>query len=163
MKRLIVMRHAKSAWDTDAATDHERPLASRGRKDAPRVGAELARLDWVPERVISSDSQRTRETWSRVSGSLPGGVEVSFTRALYHGGVGAVQAALQGLPDAVTTAMVLGHNPGFEHVVAFLTGEGVRMTTANAALLVHDADRWRLAVTSPGGWEIEDLIRPKEL
>ena len=62
-RRLIVLRHAKSAWDTDAATDHERPLNKRGRRDALRVAEKIAKLGWQPEQVISSDAERTRETW----------------------------------------------------------------------------------------------------
>ncbi len=62
-RRIIVMRHAKSSWKSDAPDDHSRPLNRRGRRDAPRVAQELARRGWVPERVFSSDARRTRQTW----------------------------------------------------------------------------------------------------
>ena len=57
-RRLIVMRHAKSSWKNESLRDHERPLNKRGRRDAPRIGEELASLGWVPQRVISSDATR---------------------------------------------------------------------------------------------------------
>ena len=65
-RRIIVMRHAKSSWKSGARDDHARPLNKRGRRDAPRIAARLAELGWVPERVISSDSERTRQTWARM-------------------------------------------------------------------------------------------------
>jgi phosphohistidine phosphatase len=96
-KRLIVLRHAKSAWDTDAPDDHSRPLAKRGRKDAPLIGARLAQLEWVPQAVISSDSARTRETWARMEEALLGDdeeAEVHFTRDLFHADEREIRAAL---------------------------------------------------------------------
>jgi phosphohistidine phosphatase len=163
VKRLIVMRHAKSSWDTDAPTDHERPLNQRGRRDAPLVGAELARRGWVPDAVISSDSVRTRETWERIARALPAPGRVEFTPLLYGGGLGAIQEVLGPLGDAVITALLLGHNPGFEGAVGWLTGEPVALTTANAALLVHPSDHWATAALAQGEWAIEAIVRPKEL
>lgn len=164
MRRLIVMRHAKSAWDTDAPDDHARPLSDRGRRDAPRVGERLAQMGWFPQHVIASDSVRTTETWEHMASAFSSReVEVVFTRRLYHGGLGAVQNVLEPLERRVRTAMVLGHNPGFEHVVAWLSGEGIRLTTGNAALLLHPASEWKEAVLDSGGWSLEDVLRPKEL
>ena len=163
-RRLIVMRHAKSAWDTLAPSDHLRPLNARGRRDAPQVARALVLRHWVPEAVISSDAARTRETWEHMEARFDDPVETTFTPALYHAGLGAVQVAVGRLGGGVRTAMVLGHNPGFEDAVAWLTGVSVRMTTGNAALLVHPGEGdWRAAVTDAGGWEIEGVVRPREL
>jgi phosphohistidine phosphatase len=65
-KRLIIMRHAKSSWTSGASTDHQRPLNKRGRHAAPRIGARLRDIGWIPDMVIASDSERTRETWQRM-------------------------------------------------------------------------------------------------
>ena len=163
MLRLIVMRHAKSAWNTGAPTDHARPLAGRGRRDAPRVAQHLASVGWVPELVFSSDSERTRETWARMSPHFDGHIAVQFTNLLYHGGTGPVRRVLEHLSPEVSTVMVLGHNPGLEIAVEWLCGIDVRMTTANAALLTSDASTWSRAVSSGGGWQLEDVVRPKAL
>ena len=66
-------------------TDHERPLNERGRRDAARVGKRLAKLGWVPDFVVSSDSRRTEETWERIQKTFPN-ARVRFTRVLYAGG-----------------------------------------------------------------------------
>ena len=163
MKRLIVLRHAKSSWKSGAPDDHARPLNKRGRRDAPRVAARLAELGWTPERVISSDAKRTRQTWARMEDALGEAAEVVFTRELYMAGVNEVREALAALPDEVATAMVIGHNPGWEEVVAWLCGEETRMTTANAALLVGEGESWEEALGAPGTWELERVVRPKEL
>ena len=66
-RRLIIMRHAKSSWTSGALSDHERPLNARGIRDAPRVGAALVKRGWLPQLVLSSDSERTRETFAGMS------------------------------------------------------------------------------------------------
>ena len=122
MRRLIVMRHAKSAWDTDAATDHERPLSERGRRDAPRIGERLGELGWIPDLALVSDALRATETWNRAARTLGMLVPVRYLRALYGAGLGAVQQVLETVPDVADTVLILGHNPGFERVASWLAG-----------------------------------------
>jgi phosphohistidine phosphatase len=162
-KRLLVMRHAKSSWKSGAETDHQRPLNKRGRRDAPRMAARLAALGWIPERVISSDSQRTRETWGLLEEVFEAALEVTFTRELYLAGPAEVEAELRALPDEVSTALVLGHNPGWEEVVSWLTREHHSMTTANVALASVEAATWAEALDAASTWTLHDLLRPKDL
>lgn len=166
-RRLIVLRHAKSDWETDAPTDHARPLNKRGRTDAPRVAARIFQLGWTPEYVLSSDSQRTRETYQRMSDvfgeALGREPIVQFLESLYHAGPRALQSALADVPDDISSVMAIGHNPGWAEVVYWLTGESIHMTTANAALLSIDAEHWSDAVGRAGFCELVDVIRPKEL
>ncbi len=161
-RRLTVMRHAKSAWDTDAPTDHERPLNKRGKRDAPRVAARLAELGWAPQIVLSSDSVRTQQTWARMSGAFER-VVVCFLPTFYHAGVGAVCEALEYVPEQFGSVMVVGHNPGWEELVEYLTGRVERITTANAALLSCEAPTWAAPTKSAGQWSLEQVLRPKEL
>lgn len=160
MKRLIVMRHAKSSWTSDAGTDHARPLNERGRRDAPLVGTALAERGWTPELVLSSDSTRTRETFDGLVSAF-GEVDVTFTRDLYHAGATEVVSACEALDDSIGCVMVLGHNPGWEHVVGYLTGEFVSMTTGNCVLLEAEGT-WMELMTS-GAWELKEILRPREL
>lgn len=160
MKRLIVMRHAKSSWTSDAPNDHARPLNKRGRRDAPRMGRELSDRGWVPELVLSSDSQRTRETWAGVATEMGDDIDVQFTKDLYHGGSREVRD-LCGELVGPHTVLVLGHNPGWEDVVGYLTGESPTMTTANCALLEAGGEWADLMKSS--AWQLVDVLRPKEL
>lgn len=161
--RLIVMRHAKSSWDSEAPNDHARPLSKRGRRDAPRIASRLVELEWIPQYVLSSDAIRTRETYERMLPELPDEPEVEFLPSLYHSGPQDVAASLPLVPEHVSTAMILGHNPGWESVVHWLSGQSIRMTTANAALLQVNADDWTSALGHRGAWKLVDVIRPKEL
>lgn len=161
MKRLIIMRHAKSSWTSGAATDHQRPLNKRGRHASPLVAARLNDLGWVPNLVIASDSQRTRETWQSMQAAFPHPVKEQLDSNFYHGGLTDIRNACAGLAPAVSTALVLGHNPGWEDAVASLSGQRTRMTTANAALLQSGLDNWADAIQA--SWELVDMLRPKEL
>ena len=161
-RRLIVLRHAKSSWNAGAASDHERPLNRRGRADAPRVAAELAARGWIPEIGVCSDSQRTRETWQRMSASFPD-AEVRFSRGLYHASREAVSGVLCGLSDEIGCVMVVGHNPGWESVVEWLSEQVVTLTTCNAALLSTTATTWARAEQLAGIWTLDSVIRPREL
>ena len=160
-KRLIIMRHAKSSWTSGAATDQQRPLNKRGRRDAPRISARLRDLGWIPGLVIASDSERTRETWQRMKAEFPHSIEKRFSSAFYHGGLSAIANACSMLTEDISTLLVLGHNPGWEDAVSGLCGEWVRMTTANAALLESNADDWAEAIEA--NWVLVDVLRPKEL
>ena len=160
-KRLIILRHAKSSWKSGAPTDHQRPLNKRGRRDAPRIGACLNELGWIPDLVISSDSERTRETWQRMAEAFPESTRVRFTRDFYHGGLSAISNECASVDDDVSTLMVVGHNPGWEYTLSNFCGEYIRMTTANAALLESETDHWAQAVDSD--WKFVGILRPKEL
>jgi phosphohistidine phosphatase len=163
MKRLIIMRHAKSDWNTDAPTDHARPLNKRGRRDAPRVAQRLAEIDWIPQYVISSDSARTRETFALMQPAFAEAPQIEFLATLYHAGPSELASVLAGVPDDFTSALALGHNPGWEEVVQWLTSEAITMTTGNAALVECKVDAWSDVVRHAGNWKLCDVIRPKEI
>lgn len=162
-RRLIVMRHAKSSWKSDAKTDHDRPLSKRGRRDAPLVAARIVELGWGPQQILSSDSTRTQQTVAGMAPELGEHTLVDFTRRLYHAGIEAVRDELVNLADEVETAMVLGHNPGWEEALAWLSGSNETLKTACAALLQGEAESWSTAVATPEGFRLETIIKPREL
>lgn len=159
-RRLMLMRHAKSSWQSQVPTDHERPLNERGRRDAARVGKRLAKLGWVPDFVVSSDSRRTEETWERIQKSFPN-ARVRFTRVLYAGGPSELRSEVARLSGDVRTVLVLGHNPGWEEAVTELSGREMRITTANVVLLEGEGATWREALRGP--WSVAGVVRPKQL
>lgn len=155
------MRHAKSSWKSGAPTDHGRPLNKRGRKAAPKVGAELAARGWVPTLVLSSDSTRTRETFQRMKEALGFEGEVEFLSSLYHAGIAEAREVLRGVPDDVKRVLVLGHNPGWEELVAYLCAQSVVMKTGCAALL-RGKGSWEELIEREA-WALEDVIYPRNL
>ena len=162
-RRLILMRHAKSSWETDAPTDYARPLSKRGRRDAPRIADRLVELDWRPQLVLSSDSQRTQQTFQRMQDALGQDVQVQFLPSLYAAGPKELAGALAAVSDDLTCVLALGHNPGWEEAAQWLCGQDVRLSTANAALLVGAGSSWREALDGAGSWGLHDVLRPKEL
>jgi phosphohistidine phosphatase SixA len=162
LRRLIIMRHAKSSWKGETS-DHDRPLSKRGRREAPVVAGQLEARGWSPELVVSSDSARTRETLARMVDQFNPWPQVEFTPALYLAGPHALREAVAGVPDEIATVMALGHNPGWEEAVAWLTDSRISLATADAALLESSGDSWREALREEGAWQLVDVIRPGEI
>lgn len=168
MRRLFVMRHAKSSWADDGLDDHSRPLNERGTRDAPRVAQELVARGYIPQVILSSDSIRTRHTLAGMTAILqaPRLTQIAYDHSLYHGGFEQLGELLEIIPDEVSELLVLGHNPGWEEVVELCAGEYVQMTTANVVVLEKPAARgvsWAAALAEYNSWRIVDVLRPKEL
>jgi phosphohistidine phosphatase len=162
LKRLILMRHAKSSWE-GFESDHARPLNDRGRRDAPLVATRLGELGWEPDLVLLSDSRRTTETWMRMARRFPREPEQRATRALYLGGLGAIQAEIGAIPRPVRTLLALGHNPDWESAVGFWSGSAVHLTTANAALIELPDEPWEHLADRPGVGRLVTVLRPRDL
>jgi len=160
MPRLILMRHAKSAWNTNAQGDHDRPLNGRGRRNAPHMGTLFAHHDLIPDQVISSDSTRTRETWAGMSTVMPD-LEPTFTRHLYLSGLEEIAEVVLGLGDGVETALLLGHNPGFSMATGWLSGQPVELKTAHAAVMEAEISTW-LDAFQPGIWRLRMILTPND-
>ena len=106
MGRLILMRHAKSSWQDPAQDDHARPLNKRGRASAKAMGQWLRSKRYIPDEVLSSDAQRTGETF--IGLNLP--ITPSYLHALYHASADEMLMQLRAARGA--TILLLGHNPG---------------------------------------------------
>ena len=158
--RLIILRHAKSSRSDSGLSDHDRPLNARGECDAPLVAERLLELGWVPEQVLSSNSERTRQTWAQMADVL-GHVPADFVPGLYLASARQAVEELAEQADEVTTLLLLGHNPGLEQLVFDLTGQSERLTTCNAALLTSTASDWKKALR--GRWSLDQVVRPKAL
>ena len=146
------MRHAKSSWKYHDLSDHERPLNKRGRKAAVKIAKELVRLEWIPNKLYSSDSTRTKETWARMD-KIIDGVDVEYSHKLYHSSPKKIRKTL---PDDFDyeTVMILGHNPGCADFLSYLCGEWHRMPTAATALLTikNPNESWKVKEN----WILED-------
>lgn len=163
LRRLIVMRHAKSSWKSEAVEDHDRPLNKRGRRDSPVIAGHLQEIGWAPEVVLSSDSARTTETLHCMIDAFQPRPRVDFLRGLYHGGIHELREAAARVSSEVGTVLALGHNPGWEDAVHWLTAQHVELKTANAALLESSGQSWRDVLQGEGSWQLLEVIRPKQL
>jgi len=158
ISRLILMRHAKSSWKYTELSDHERPLNKRGRKASVKIAKQLINLDWIPEKLYSSDSTRTKETWAKMEKYIKG-IEVEYSRKFYHS---KPKKIMKNVPDNLKykTIMILSHNPGCADFLAHLCSEWHRMPTAATALLTinNPNESWK----TKGNWDLEELLLPRE-
>ena len=99
MRTVLLLRHAKSSWDTMSLADYDRPLAKRGQKAAPLIGAAIARLDLKPDLILCSGAARTRETLALVLPALGSPQpEVVYDDAIYMATPATLMALLRKLP-----------------------------------------------------------------
>jgi phosphohistidine phosphatase len=120
-RRLVLIRHAKSDWPEDIA-DHDRPLAGRGRRDAPLIGRWLDRSGHVPDAVICSTARRARETWELAATAFPqaGGPAVRLEPRVYEATVLGLLMLVRELPDRDSVVAIVGHNPGLAELAVGL-------------------------------------------
>lgn len=138
-RRLVLLRHAKSDWPT-GVPDRQRPLGERGNAEAPQAGRWLAAAGIAPDLALVSSARRARQTWRLVSAQLGTQTATRVEDALYGEGVDGMLEVIRDLPDAVSTALVVGHNPATEGLALMLEdGSGVA------------ADRDRMAGKFPTG------------
>ena len=130
-RRLILLRHAKSDWPD--VPDQERPLAKRGRRDAPVVGRWLRGHGYLPDTVICSVARRTRQTWELVAPELGGSPSVTFEPRAYAASALTLLYLVRELPGTCRAALLIGHNPGIEELAAHLAEASGRSRRAPAA------------------------------
>jgi phosphohistidine phosphatase len=145
-RRLVLLRHAKSDWPD--GPDHERPLAKRGRRDAPVVGRWLGTSDFTPDAVVCSTARRARETWDLVSAALPPDASrtVRYEDRVYEASVLGLLMLVREFDPGWRTVMIVGHNPG----LAELT---VGLANADTEEVPHAFPTAAVAVLGlPGSW-----------
>ncbi|MEV5874864.1 histidine phosphatase family protein [Streptomyces sp. NPDC052101] len=124
LRRLVVLRHAKSAWP-EGVEDHRRPLAPRGLRDAPAAGRALAEADCLPDLALCSTAVRARRTWELASAEWGTPPPVRYDERLYAADVADLLEVVREAPPEVETLLVVGHNPGLEELVLEVAGDGL--------------------------------------
>jgi phosphohistidine phosphatase len=121
-RRLLLLRHAKSAWPDVA--DHERPLARRGRRDAPVAGRWLRAAGWVPDRVVCSTAKRARETWKLAAAELDASPRVSFDQRVYGAAADELLDLARETAPTARTLLIVGHDPAMQELTLALASAG---------------------------------------
>lgn len=175
-RTLVLLRHAKSAWPEDVP-DHDRPLAPRGRRDAPMVGRWLRQTGIVPDHVVCSTARRARETWQLAAAELGAQPAVVLESAVYGASAGGLLDLVRQLPQAVRTALLVGHDPGLSDLAMMLAGRSAEIdsqqTTGSAldrmrakfptaALAVLDLSK-RWPQLDSGGARLSSFVTPREM
>ncbi|MEM1404260.1 MAG: histidine phosphatase family protein [Pseudomonadota bacterium] len=164
MKRLYLLRHAKSSWDSASLSDHDRQLNDRGRRDAPRMGAALAaRID--PQLVHCSSAVRARQTLEGVCEGWPAlAMQVhEIDEALYTFDYRELMEWMQRLDGAAERCFLIGHNPGLTDLCNQLVGRLAldNLPTAGFLSLSLPVEHW--SDVTEGIASLEDYLFPRSL
>ena len=169
MRRLLLLRHAKAA-PSDGVEDYDRALTERGREDARRMGDLIAARGLVPDLLIYSSAERTRETAEIVAGNWPRKVKSVAENGLYEASRQFMLTRVRAAPDRAGIAMIVGHNPGIAELAVHLTGFGVReersqmagaFPTCGLAVLDFPTEHW--ASVAPHAARLVRFVKPADL
>jgi len=161
MRILYLLRHAKSSWKDASLSDFERPLKERGREAAEQMGVFLASKKATVSALIVSPAVRTRQTIEIVLRHVPLGVEPQFDQRIYEASLSTLVQVVSEIADDKQSAMVVGHNPGMEEMLAFLTHETRHMPTGAVARITLDCASWKEAGRGTG--KLDWFVAPKDL
>lgn len=170
VKTLFLLRHAKSSWKNSSLPDFDRPLTKRGRKAGKLLRKFLAGSDPGPALVICSGAKRTRETLDLIRPALPDPVTLAVEDGLYLAGADRLLSRIRRIDSAVTSAMVIGHNPDLEILALALAGNGdpsllrrleAKFPTGALAILSSEIDTWKNI--GPGNTRLVGYVRPDDL
>ncbi|MDF3302230.1 SixA phosphatase family protein [Streptomyces tropicalis] len=166
-RRIVLFRHAKADWPQ--VTDHERPLAERGRMDAAVAGRRLADSGIPLDLALCSTAHRTRETWKLAVHELPHRPKTVYEERIYEASPGELIAVLNEIPDDVQSVVVIGHNPGIHGLAEVLSGSaegdarermGRRGFPAAAFAVLSCDGSWKSL--EPGAAALVDYWAPSE-
>ena len=161
MKTLILLRHAKSSWKDQSLQDIDRPLKDRGIKASALIGNYIRKRKIVPDLIISSPAERTRQTAQLVLKAARQKIKPEFDEQIYEAGARRLLALLKRIADTATVVMIIGHNPGLEDLIESLTGKTPKVPTAALARIELGIVKWNRV--RPGVGKLKWLVTPKEL
>ncbi len=155
------MRHAKSSWDDASLSDFERPLNDRGLRTAPFMGKFMREKGLDPAIILSSPAERAKQTALLVKEASGFSNEIQFDDRIYEASPHSLAQVVSEIDNAHTSAMLVGHNPGMEGFIRFLTGNLEPMPTAALAVIELNIDKWK--EIDDGCGELQEIYRPKDL
>jgi phosphohistidine phosphatase len=170
LKTLHFLRHAKSDRDDTSLDDHDRPLAKRGIRAGETMAEHLGESGIKIDRVFSSTSRRTRETYELMKPAL-GDAPVAFRDELYLIDAGALLSFIRELPDDADAVMLIGHDPTYHTLASALSGKArnpsdlahlrEKFPTGALASIAFDVERWLDVARGKG--ELVAFVRPRDL
>ena len=158
---IILTRHAKSSWKTNALSDHDRPLNARGRASATAIGHWLKSNGYTPELILSSDAKRTKETTERIVDALSTNPAIEYHSDLYHASPNRITAHFSA--HSASPLLLVAHNPGIAIAADALVSDPpdhprfLDFPTGATLVLEFDDE------IGPGKGRVLDFIVPRDL
>jgi phosphohistidine phosphatase len=161
MKILYLFRHAKSSWDDPALDDFERPLNKRGEKNAPLMGEVMRKQRVEPDTILCSPARRTKQTAKLALKAAGLKTEPVYDERIYLASTPVLLSVIGELDDNVSSALLVGHNPGLSDLLEYLSGTMDQFPTGALARLALEIQRWKDVKRRCG--RLEWIVRPREL
>jgi phosphohistidine phosphatase len=167
-RHLVILRHAKSSWKSDAESDFDRPLAKRGKQDAAKAGKWLKHQKLIPDLILSSPAERARRTLLKVCRELPFDAdEIRWIPEIYDASLNDLVKVLKACPDKAKTVLMVGHNPGLEYLLEYLCREPLplaedsKLLTAGCLAHLEVSAKWSATTRSIA--RLVSITRPSEM
>lgn len=170
MKRLTLLRHAKSGEDLSVMRDFDRHLNGKGRRAARAIGRHMRDSELQFDRIIASPATRVAETIEEVAAGYGGALAPDWERRIYLASAAELLELVHEAPDSASSLLVIGHNPGLEQLVLLLVPDqasGARLSveekypTASLAEIALDVGHW--SDVAPGSGRLTRFVRPRDL
>ncbi|MCF6364972.1 MAG: histidine phosphatase family protein [Bacteroidales bacterium] len=142
MKKLLIMRHAKSDWSDGSVRDFDRPLNNRGKSAAPLIGKEIKKRGLTPDLIISSPALRAKMTAEAVAENSGYKKDIIWNESFYFGYTSEILQAIKDVDESKKSIMIFGHNPTWSSITEILSGKFVSMKTADVAILEYKG-KWQ--------------------
>lgn len=170
MRRLLLLRHAKTEPAAPGHEDRTRALIERGRKDAGKIGAYMETHALVPDRVVLSPAKRVQETWKHMTSALKRAPGATTNEQIYAATPHDVLGVILSAPVTAHSLLIVGHNPALQDVALMLVASGdidareklhEKLPTAGLVIIDFPFDDW--SKLHPQSGRLERFITPKLL
>ncbi|MCF8709982.1 SixA phosphatase family protein [Rhizorhapis sp. SPR117] len=171
MKRLTLLRHAKSSWDDHVSRDFDRPLNKRGARAAMTMGRYARNHDMHFDHLIASPAVRVIQTLDTFLDGYGEKIEANWDRRIYLASSATLMDVLRDQPNDVSSLLMLGHNPGLEDLILTLVPDNsasalrddveIKFPTASLAVMEIDIDKWD--DMGPNMARLVSFTRPRDL
>lgn len=143
MKKLYLVRHAKSDWSNPSLDDFDRPLNLRGKKNAPFMGKILKKKKIKPDLIISSPAYRARETARKIAKKIRYLDEIMYNEHLYEASLKEILEIVTFIEDEYDEVFIVGHNPGLNTLAFYLVDFNENIPTSGILEIEFDSQTWR--------------------
>jgi len=170
MRKLMLLRHAKSEWSQPGKPDRDRALVRHGRAAAPTIGAFMARHALLPDLALCSTAKRARDTWGLVAKAFPNPPPARFEERLYGAGPDTLLDVLRETGCDAHSLLVIGHNPGLQDFAVKLIASGdiaereqlrEKLPTAGLVVIDFPLDDW--GKLHPHAGRLDRFVTPRSL
>ncbi len=143
MKKLFIIRHAKSSWKDFSLDDFDRPLNKRGKLNAPLMGTKLKERGVVPDIMISSSALRAKTTAEIIAKKVKYSQKIIFKKDIYEIGESAIEKILKKLDDENSVVFLFGHNPDLNMLAEDYVDFDENIPTCGIVEIAFDCGKWK--------------------